>query len=91
MPFEIVKLPVPAGTEDDVVEYLKAAPYFRQTGLRSHQILVGVDDPEVALILEWDSREVSKAAIETDIGKEFLAGLEPRLAGAPQLAYYEPR
>lgn len=91
MLLEIVKLPVPAGTEEAVVDYLKTSPYFGQDGLRAHRVLKGADDAEVALILEWDSRESSRAAIETDVGKDFLAGLEPQLAGAPQLTFYEPK
>lgn len=90
MPLEIVRLPVPEGAESEVAGYLAGAAYFRQPGLLSHRILVGADAPEVALILEWESRERSRAALESETGRAFLAGLEARLAGAPDLAYYEP-
>jgi hypothetical protein len=59
--------------------------------LSSHRILVGVGEPEVGLILEWESSDAGRAAIETEVGKAFVAGLEPRLAGAPRLSYYESR
>lgn len=88
---EIVRLPVPAGTQDQVVSYMQAAEYFGQTGLLSHRILVGTDQFEVSLILEWETLGHSYAAIESDIGRRFLAGLVPQLAGPYELAFYEPR
>jgi hypothetical protein len=91
VPLEIVRLPVREGTEDEVVAYLEGDPYFGQSGLLSHRILVGSDEPQIALILEWESRELSHAAIATEIGQTFLSGLQPKLAGAPELTFYEPR
>lgn len=88
---EIVRLPVPPGTEGEVAAFLEASPYFGQQGLLAHRILVGEQDPEIALVLEWASHDAGRAAITSDIGRTFLAGLQERLAGAPQITYYEPR
>jgi hypothetical protein len=88
VPLEIVRLPVPEGTEGAVVAYLDGNPYFAQEGLVAHRLLVAEDAPEVTLLLDWTTRAAAGPALRSAVGQAFLEGLTPLLAGAPQTAFY---
>jgi heme-degrading monooxygenase HmoA len=89
LPTEIVRLPVRPGGQTAVASYLSGQVYFGQPGLRAHRILRAAERAEVALILDWESREAAQAALHSAIGQSFVEGLTPMLAGPPELAYYE--
>jgi quinol monooxygenase YgiN len=91
MPTEIVRLPVAPDVRSRLAGYLQVHPYFRQEGLLGYRILEGAETAEVALVLDWADRAAAERALESPDGRDMLAGLQPLLAGAPDIAFFEAR
>lgn len=87
--WEIVRLPVEAGREEEVAAFLAGASYFTQPGFLEYRVLRGVEEPEFAIVFHWASREASMAAIQSTVGQEFLEGLSKLLSGPPAITYYD--
>jgi heme-degrading monooxygenase HmoA len=70
-----------AGVQRDDLSGLSAQP-----GFRSARFIAAEDDSEVALIVEWDSRDHFVAYRQTDEGRRATAGA---VAMHPRIAFYE--
>ena len=90
---EIVRIPVdPDRAEDFLRAYEQASPdYYASPGCLTHRLYRSDDEPDVLVgVVEWDSLEAHKSALESAAGEQFLAAIGPLTTRYPDVKFYTP-
>ncbi len=85
---EVIRLPVEADGAEPLLDFMGSHAYFQQDALRSHRLFRNEDEPEVLVIIEWNSRQDMDETSANDLSTQFRAEIAPLLAGAPVLGFY---
>lgn len=85
---EVIRLPVPAGGEQAVLDFLAGHEFFRQEAVHGYRLFQNEDEPQVMVIMEWTSRDGMRTTTDNELSTSFRSELAPLLQGPPTLAFY---